>query len=152
MKQMFALSLLVLSTLTMGCNVGMDPFSPTLGGGYATLQPSSSLRFDVTPVSGVYTEADLSVIPTGEAPVEIIDVWVEGPDSDSFHVEEIALPILIAPNQEAILTVGFSTVRTGTHGGTVFVLLGDVDGDALSVRVEGMGCRDNNMDRQCDPN
>ena len=152
MKQLIVLSSLVLSTFTFGCNVGMDALSPIVGGGNANLQPSPSLRFDVTPVTGVYTEADLFVVPTGEAPVEIIDIWVEGPDSSSFHVDDIELPIVIAPMQEAILPVGFSATRTGTHGGTVYVLLGDVDGDALSVRVEGMGCRDNNTDHQCDPN
>jgi len=116
------------------------------------LEPSSALRFDVTPVTGVYSEESLFVVPTEDKTVEVADVWLEGPGRTSFHLSAIDLPIFIAPNQDAELIIGFTTDYVGQHDATLFVQLGDVDGDPLTVKVEGMGCRDANMDRQCDPN
>jgi hypothetical protein len=143
---------LFLAHLVMGCSIGMDSFSPSLGGGSAILEPSTALRFDVVPVTGVYSEAVLLVVPTEDLSVEIIDVWVDGPDSNAFNVDDIILPILIAPDQDAELTVVFSAGHTGSHGATIYVLLSDVEGEALSVRAEGMGCKDSNADLECDPN
>ncbi len=143
---------LFLAHLVMGCNIGMDSFAPSLGGGNAVLEPSTALRFDVVPVTGVSSEAVLLVVPTEDLAVEIIDIWVDGPDSQAFKVGHINLPIVIAPEQDAELTVVFSAGHTGSHGATIYVLLSDVEGEALTVRAEGMGCKDANADLECDPN
>ena len=152
MRQPLFICVMMLSPILSSCSIGMDAFYDMVGGGNAVLEPSVSLRFDVTPVTGVYSEESLFVVATEDKTVEVADVWLEGPDRASFHLNAIELPIYIAPNQDAELLIGFTTDYAGQHDATLFVQLGEVDGDPLIVKVEGMGCLDNNMDQRCDPN
>ncbi len=94
----------------------------------------------------------------GDLPVAVSDFYLDDATSLAFTLpEEVPVPVLLQPGDEATFSVFFEPYAVGDYFGTVVVLsdreVGD-DGDSgereFELELSGEGCQDLDEDAVCD--
>jgi hypothetical protein len=117
-------------TGAMVSSLGIDPFGE-IDFGEHELAAAKSARTDVV------------LFVDGEQPLAIIDVFLEGGNSDIFRLpDDLPLPILLKPGTDFPVSLRFSPDATGTFRGELTVMIDDGtdEGAYINRPIVGEGC------------
>jgi hypothetical protein len=117
-------------TGAMTSSLGIDPLGEIDFGGH-DLNADKSARKDVV------------MFVDGEQPLAIIDIFLEGGNSEIFKLsEELPLPIMLQPGVDFPVSIRFSPHASGTFRGELTVMIDDgtTEGAYINRPLVGEGC------------
>jgi hypothetical protein len=104
---------LLLLTLTAALLPGCGSYGLTEAGlegelgARLSIFPAAEVQFPVTPAGGI-TWSDITLISSGDEPVWIEEIWLEGEGADEFYLpDELPVPAELLPGAEMPLTLRF---------------------------------------------
>lgn len=116
----------------MASSLGIDPFGEIDFGKHDLDAPKSARK-------------DVVLFVDGDQPLAIIDVFLEGGNSEIFRLpEDLPLPILLQPGTDFPISLRFSPTSGGTFRGELTVMIDDGTeaGAFINRPISGEGCSD----------
>ena len=138
--------------LLAGCGgYGLTEYGDaSLGDGSLFIVPEAQVRFAPTP-PGREDVTEVTLVSSGDLPVRIEEIWLEGPGADDFVLPDLLmLPLELDPGLELPFTLRFLPEDPGSASATLYVGVGDLSAEVLSVGVFGRACEDGDGDGACD--
>ncbi len=117
-------------TGAVASNLGIDPFGEIDFGTHDLNAPKTARK-------------DIILFVDGEQPLAIIDVFLEGGNSEIFMLpDDLPVPILLQPGTEFPISMRFSPNASGTFRGEMTVMIDDgtAEGAYINRPIVGEGC------------